>query len=160
MTPVNPKILESLNYGINQEIKSYVFYLEAARKVATEKFRDTLLKLAGEEKEHYQILEAQHHSLITSEQWVTYNDILKQEGLPEINEDMADKHRDLIRSVKEAGTEREVLEIAYGLEEDAYRIFSEALKRSTDPEEKRTFEFLSRFEQGHMRLIQGMIDSL
>ena len=55
MAPVNPKILESLNYGINQEIKSYVFYLEAARQIDNEEFKATLMKLAGEEKEHYQV---------------------------------------------------------------------------------------------------------
>jgi len=42
------------------------------------------LKLAGEEKNHYRVLERQHHSLVTSEKWVTYNDILLKEGL--INE--------------------------------------------------------------------------
>ena len=32
--------------------------------------------------------------------------------------------------------------------------------RATEPEEKKTFEFLMKFEKGHMVLIQGMIDSL
>lgn len=160
MTPVNTKILESLNYGINQEIKSYVFYLEAAKQVKSEEFKETLLKLAGEEKEHYQVLEAQHHSLITSEQWVTYNDILKKNGLPEINEEMAAKHKELIESVRKAKDEREILDIAYELEEDAFKIFKAALERATEPEEKKTFEFLMKFEKGHMVLIQGMIDSL
>ena len=160
MTPVNPKILRSLNYGINQEIKSYVFYREAAKQVNNEEFKETLLKLAGEEKEHYQVLETQHHSLITSEQWVTYNDILNKEGLPEINEEMANKHKELIESVHNAKDEREILGIAYELEEDAFQVFSEAFERATEPEEKKTFEFLMKFEKGHMRLIQGMIDSL
>jgi rubrerythrin len=160
MTPVNPKILESLNYGINQEIKSYVFYMEAAKRMGKQEFKDTLLKLASEEKEHYQILESQHHSLITSEQWVTYNDILKREGLPEIDEEMADKHKELVAAVSQAEDEREILDIAYKLEEEAFTIFSEAAGRAVDAEEKRTFEFLMKFEKGHMRLIQSMIDSL
>lgn len=160
MTPVNPKILETLDFGISSEIKSYVFYLEAAKTVTRESFRKTLLKLAGEEKDHYHILERQHHSLVVSEQWVSYNDILKQPGLPEINEEMAAPHKKLIASVREAGGERELLEIALGLEKEANALFVAAVERAVDPEEKRMFSYLAKFEEGHMRLIQGMIDSL
>jgi rubrerythrin len=160
MTPINPKILETLDFGISSEIKSYVFYLEAAKVVSRESFRKTLLKLAGEEKGHYHILERQHHSLVVSEQWVSYNDILKQPGLPEIKEEMAAPHKKLIASVRDANGEREILEIALGLEKDAKTLFAGAAERATDKEEKRMFEYLAKFEDGHMRLIQGMIDEL
>ena len=160
MVPINPKVLESLNYGISAEIKSYVFYLEAAKIVATDSFRQTMLKLAGEEKGHYQLLERQHHSLITSEQWVSYSDILNRPGLPEINEEMAAVHKGLIAQARQAGGEKELLTIALGLEEDAHQLFSKAAAAAADPEEKKTFEFLARFEMAHIRLIQGMMKSL
>lgn len=160
MAPINPKVLESLNQGISSEIKSYVFYKEAAKKIADGNIKNALLQLAGEEKEHYQILEKQHHSLITSEQWVSYNDILKQEGLPELNENMAESHRELIEQVNKTTTEREILDIALGLEEEAKRIFTEASERAVDPQEKRTFDYLVKFELGHVRLIQKLIDEL
>ena len=160
MVPINPKVLESLNYGISAEIKSYVFYLEAAKVVTTDSFRQTMLKLAGEEKGHYQILERQHHSLVTSEQWVRYSDILNQPGLPEINEDMTAIHRALIARVRRAKGEKALLTIALVLENDAHRFFSTAAAVAADPEEKDTFEYLARFELGHMRLIQGMMKSL
>lgn len=160
MTPVNPKVLETLNIGISSEIKSYVFYLEAAKVAARESSRQTLLKLAGEEKDHFRILERQHHGLVTSEQWVSYNDILKQDGLPEINEEMAAPHKGLIASVRTAKDERALLEIALKLEKDAHALFAEAAGRAVDSEEKRTFTYLAKFEEGHVRLIQGMIDSL
>lgn len=160
MTPVNPKVLETLNLGISSEIKSYVFYLEAAKTVSRDSSRQTLLKLAGDEKDHYRILERQHHGLIKSEQWVSYNDILKQAGLPEIREDMADQHKALIASVRAAKDERAILEIALGLEKEANALFAGAAERAVDPEEKRMFDYLAKFEEGHVRVIQGMIDSL
>lgn len=160
MAPVNPKVLESLNWGISSEIKSYVFYLEAARQSGRDDFRETLLHLAGEEKSHYQILERQHHSLITSEQWISYSDILKAEGLPEINEDMARTHRELLDTVRNADGEREILDIAFALEKEAHEVFSRAAGQAVDPEEKKTFEYLARFEKGHMKIIQEMIDAL
>jgi rubrerythrin len=160
MTPVNPRVLDSLNYGIAAEIKSYVFYIEAAKVTKDQKHREILLRLAGDEKEHYHILERQHHSLIKSEQWVSYNDILKEKGLPEINEDMADIHRELLDKVRAAKGEREILTIALGLEEDANRLFTKAASEAKNPEEKGTYEFLANFEKGHVKIIQGMIESL
>jgi rubrerythrin len=160
MTPVNPKVLESLSWGVAAEIKAYVFYKEAAKIVKDEKSRKTLLKLAGEEKTHYRVLERQHHSLITSEQWVTYNDILLQDGLPDINEEMASKHKEVIDQVRKAKTEREVLDIAYDLEKRSFDVYAEAADRATDPEEKSTFEYLSKFEKGHMQVIRKMIEAL
>jgi len=160
MADVNPKVLESLNYGIKSEIKTYVFYLEAAKTVDDAEMKETILRLAREEKEHYQILEKQHHSLITSEQWVTYNDILYKDGLPEINEDMADNHRELIDEVKNASGLDDILKIALRLEEEARDIFTDAAGRADIAEQKQIFEKLARFEQGHVNLIQGMMDSL
>jgi rubrerythrin len=160
MAPVNPKVLESLNIGISSEIKSYVFYMEAAKSIHAAGLEETLLKLAGEEKEHYKILERQHHSLITSEQWVSYNDILKQTGLPEINEEMAETHKALIDSARSAKDKRGILEIALGLEKEAFDLFSKAADEATDDEEMKTFQFLAKFEMGHINLITGMIKSL
>jgi rubrerythrin len=160
MTPVNPKVLESLSWGVSAEIKAYVFYKEAARLTKNDKFKETLLKLAAEEKDHYRVLERQHHSLVTSEKWVTYNDILLKEGLPDINEDMANKHEEVIDQVRNAESELKVLEIAYDLEKQAHDVYTQASERATDPEEKSTFKYLAKFEKGHMQIIQKMIDAL
>jgi len=160
MTPVNPKVLESLSWGVSAEVKAYVFYKEAAKAVKSEELKKTMLELAAEEKKHYQVLERQHHLLIKSEQWVTYNDILKQEGLPDIDEEMAGKHKAVIDQARNAESEREILDIAYELERKANEVYSMAAERATDPEEKKTFEFLAKFEKGHMQLIKKMIDAL
>ena len=37
MTPVHPDTLSALSTGIQAEVASYVFYLEAAKKADTEK---------------------------------------------------------------------------------------------------------------------------
>ncbi len=160
MTPVNPKVLDTLNWGISTEIKSYVFYIEAAKRAPDDATRTALNKLAAEEKEHYQVLERQHHALIKSEQWVTYNDILRQEGLPEISEDMSERHQELIQKVKDAESHRVILDMALELEQEAFKVFSAASERAEDEEEKKTFDFLARFEMGHVKIIQGMIDAL
>jgi len=73
---------------------------------------------------------------------------------------MADKHKEMIDSVRNAKDEREILDIAYELEKKSFDVYTEAADRATDSEEKKTFEYLANFEKGHMRLIQKLIDSL
>jgi len=160
MTPVNPEILTALNAGISSEVASYVFYREACKKLDNAEIKQILEKLALEEKEHYHILERQHHSLVTSEKWVSTTDIMKEPGLPEIGEAMAEKHQALIDEVRGTSDTRKVLQIAYRLEVEAYELFSGQVDKTDSDEAKKMYETLAKFEKGHMATIQGMIDKL
>ncbi len=157
MTPVNPEILNALTAGIGAEIASYVFYLEAAKKAETAEFKSVLEDLALEEKKHFQILERQHSSLIKSEQWISLADVLKGEGLPEINEDMAGAHTALIDEVRNADSMKTVLDIAYRLEVEAFEMFDKYAHAATSPEGTKIFTELAKFEKGHMRQVKQMI---
>ncbi len=157
MTPVNPQILTALSTGIQSEVAAYVFYIEAAKKSEAREFRDVLEKLAAEEKMHFQILEGQHASLVRSEKWISTADILKRDGLPEIDEDMSSVHRDLIEEIRDADSIGEILEIAFRLEEEAYDLFDREARHSTSPEAKKVFTDLAKFEQGHMTIISEMM---
>ena len=160
MSPVSKETLSALTTGINSEIASYVFYLEAAKRQDSANFKSVLEQLAAEEKQHFQILERQHHSLIKSEQWVSTADILKAEGLPEINEDMSSAHQALIDEVRKAPSIKAILDIAYRLEEDAYRLFAGQEQKAESDAARKLFGDLARMEQGHMRKINKMRDEL
>jgi len=157
MTPVNPEVLQALTAGIQSEVAAYVFYIEAAKKSEAVQFKDVLERLAFEEKMHFQVLEGQHHSLVRSEKWISTADVLKMEGLPEINEQMNETHRELIDEVRAAKSVKQVLEIAYRLEVEAFELFDREAQRSSSAEGKKVFGDLAKFEEGHMRLIQEMI---
>jgi rubrerythrin len=156
MTPVNQEILMALTAGIQNEVAAYVFYTEAAKNIHATEFKEVLEKLAGEEKDHFQILEAQHHSLIRSEKWISTADALKAEGLPSIDEEMSPVHRELVDEVHAAGSVMQILDIAYRLEEEAFELFDREAGRSSSDEGKKIFGDLAKFEQGHMTLINEM----
>lgn len=157
MASVHPNTLLALSAGIQSEVASYVFYLEAMKKSDDDQLKEILAKLALEEKDHFHILERQHHSLIRSEKWISTADLLKQDGLPEVGEEMAQEHRELIELVDQAGSIREVLDVAYKLEEDAHTLFAREAERAGSPEAERIFRDLARFEKGHMAVIKDMI---
>lgn len=157
---VHPDILSALTSGIQSEVASYVFYLEAVKKVESEDFKNILTDLAREEKKHFHILERQYDSLVRSEKWISTADILKEEGLPEIGEDMAAKHKSLIAEVHNASNQRQVLDIAFRLECEARDLFADLAGKAESQEARETFEFLSGFEQTHVDVINSMIAKL
>jgi rubrerythrin len=156
MTPVSKDTLNALTMGINSEIASYVFYLEASKLQFAAEIKSILEDLALEEKQHFQILERQHNSLIKSEQWISLADVLKDDDLPEINEEMSDVHAELLDRVRKSTTMKGVLDIAYQLEVDAQKLFAEQADKAASPEGKKIFTELARFEKGHMRKIDEM----
>ncbi|MDH3892883.1 MAG: ferritin family protein [candidate division Zixibacteria bacterium] len=157
MSAVHPDTLAALTSGIQSEVASYVFYIEAAKKVEDSELRESLKQLAGEEKDHFQILERQYDSLVRSEKWISTADVLMQNGLPEIDEEMTQQHRQLIDEVAGTETVGSILEIALRLEEEARDLFTQAAARSESDEGRQMFERLSKFEEGHVGLIRQMI---
>ena len=160
MSAVHPDTLTALSAGIQSEVASYVFYLEAAKKTEAVQHKEVLEKLALEEKDHFHVLERQYDSLLRSEKWISTADILKQEGLPEISEAMSQEHQALIDEVAKANSMAAILDIAYRLEEEAYKLFYGAKSKVDSEEGRKMFEQLSRFEEGHMRMIAQMKASL
>ena len=157
---VSQEILEALTTGIQSEVAAYVFYLEAIKKLADDNLKPTFEILAGEEKKHFQILEGQYDSLVRSEKWISTADVLKQDGLPEIDEDMAEKHKDLIANIRKLETKREVLNMALKLEEEAKALFVRLGNEAKSDEARKTFEHLAGFEEGHVKLVKNMLVNL
>jgi rubrerythrin len=157
MAKNDPSTLLALSAGIQSEIAAYVFYLEAIKKVKNRELEEILTKLAYEEKAHFHTLERQHHSRIKSEKWVSIADIMKRDGLPEIAEAMAADHQELIKLVRDSSSIREVLDIAFKLEEDSHVLFSREADRADTEEARKIFTDLARFEKGHMGIVQDMI---
>lgn len=160
MTPIHPDTLSALTRGIQSEVASYVFYIEAAKKTDNDEHKQILKKLAYEEKDHFHILERQYDSLVRSEKWISTADILKANGLPEITEDMSHQHKDLIDEVTATDSMEQILDIAYRLEEDAYNLFNGAIEKCESDEGKKIFIDLAKFEQGHMIIINEMRKSM
>lgn len=160
MAKPHPDTLAALTTGIKAEVAAYVFYLEASKIVKKEELVEPLKKLAGEEKKHFQILERQYDSLIRSEKWITTADVMKQEGLPEINEDMTNEHKDLIDDVRSMKSDREILNLALGLEEKARDTYQGAIEHADSQEAVDTFKHLVNFEQGHVNFVKSLIAKL
>ncbi len=154
------KSLDILTWGINSELAAYVFYKRAAEKVDNDKYIEAFEKLAGEEKDHYWTLEAEYDSLVRSEKWNSYNDLMRKSGLPEIPEEMSETHRKRIDMLDTIGEIDKILEIALELEQEAYEYYSSQIAKVDDPVAKEMLGFLAKFELGHVNLIKKWLKEL
>lgn len=152
--------LKYLNLGIQSEIAAYVFYLEAAKKIADGAMRKILNGLALDEKHHFLVLEEEYDRNVRSEMWAPYKDILVRDGLPEIDELVQDTHRELLGKISALKSSRDVLEMALSLEKEAYDLFHGASEKATDPEVRKVFDHLAAFEQGHVKTIEKHLAAL
>jgi rubrerythrin len=158
MSPVEKAVLDGLNKGIQAELAAYVFYKKCLKITKNNRIQDILTKLASDEKDHYRILEGQYDNLVRSEMWVTYNDILRKPGLPNIDEKTEDVHEILIEKVNSKSTPLEMLEIALQLEQRARDLYSDLAEKTIDPKGKDTYSYLSKFESGHVAKVKKMME--
>ena len=152
--------LDVLSKGINAELAAYVFYKRASEKVENQEIVELLEKLATEEKDHYWTLEAEYDSLVRSEKWVTYNDIMRKNGLPEIPEEMAENQQKRLTALDTISDPTSILKMALELEEEARDLYQSQVDKVDDPVAKEMFTYLSKVEQGHVNVISGWIRKL
>jgi len=160
MSPIEKSVLDGLTRGIQAELSAYVFYKKSLNHTKDAKVKEILSWLAGEEKDHYRMLEGQYDSLVRSEMWVAYNDIMLKEGLPDIDEKTEDIHDELIDEVDENITPKRILEIGLILEKRARDLYTELGNQIQDAKGKETYQYLVRFESGHIVKIQGLMKDL
>jgi rubrerythrin len=159
MSPVEKAVLDGLLKGIEAELSSYVFYKKCIGITDDVRLRDVLKTLAGEEKDHFRILEGQYDNLVRSEMWNTIADVMRKEGLPDINEKMESVHEELIEEVSESTTPMRILEIGLILEQRAYNLYTGLAEKVEDPKGKDTYKYLAKFENGHVIKIKKMMEA-
>jgi rubrerythrin len=157
MPPAPRATLEGLSRGIQAELSAYVFYKKGMEVTKSDKLKDLLAILAAEEKVHYRILEGQYDSLVRSEMWNTYSDVLNRPGLPEIDERMAEVHHQMLDEISETTPPMRILEMALMLEEQARDLYSELAGKTEDPKGKETYSYLVKFENTHVTKIKTLM---
>lgn len=158
MPPAPKATLEGLSKGIQAELSAYVFYKKGMEITRSDTLKDLLAMLAAEEKVHYRILEGQYDSLVRSEMWNTYTDVLNRPGLPNIDERMSDVHLEMLNEVSETISPMRMLEMALTLEEQARDLYADLAKKTNDPKGKETYDNLAKFEKTHVTKIKSLME--
>ncbi len=160
MVQLSEKALTYLNLGIQSEIKAYVFYKKVLTMLDDRELIEIVEKLAGDEKQHFLQLEDEYDKNVRSEMWAPYKDIMRKEGLPDIDEYISETHAELLENVGELKTKREILDLALILEKEAFEFFNNCYANVAEPEIQKIFDHLRNFEKGHILTVENAIKNL
>ena len=160
MVRLSEKALTYLNLGIQSEIKAYVFYKKILSMLDDKELIELVEKLAMDEKHHFLQLEDEYDKNVRSEMWAPYKDIMRKEGLPDIDEYISETHEEMLSQLSSIKTKRELLELALILEKEAYEFFNDCYEKVDEPEIQTIFDNLRNFEKGHVLTVENAIKNL
>lgn len=141
--------VQILRSAIDNEIRSFQYYLEAAGRTESPRVRQVWLDLSRDEIEHMRYLQAQVAALSLSGKWAA-----ERMSQPQ--------HQAVLTFAATAGqkpveSDLEALRDGLRLEETAHGFYEEAAKKTSDETAKRTYLELAAMESDHYRLIQDTI---
>lgn len=160
MVKLSETALKFLNLGIEAELMAYVFYKKVMVLLKEDELLRIVEKFAHDEKEHFLQLENEYDKNVRSEMWAPYRDIMRKEGLPEMDEYISETHRELLKKIKQLKTKRDIFEMALTLEKEAYALYDESHDKVKEPEAKKIFAHLRNFELGHVRTVEKALGTL
>ncbi len=135
---------EVLALGIKSEANASDIYRLMAEKVQNSLVKEKLLKLADEEKRHQEILTQLYRKITGGEE-----PVLQRKGISEVKDFLEGEY-----------SHEAALELAIRSEEEAEKFYTEAAKKSEDPNGRFMFEYLANFERGHKILLQNELNAL
>ncbi|HHS12916.1 MAG TPA: hypothetical protein ENN03_04000 [bacterium] len=150
------KMAEVLKAAIEVEKNGMKTFSQFAEQTQDESGKRVFLRLAGDEKEHQDILEKQLRGLNETGRW-------EQVEIPVSQvEKLLPKIRERAREVQgESGIgEKEALKTALDLERKTADFFREKAREVEHPQARDFFHRLAEWEDAHYELIQAELDSI
>jgi rubrerythrin len=138
-------VLEILKSALLLEIRGKVFYQKAATEAKNESVMDFFEQMADEENRHIKML---------SEQYSAYKE--KGKFVPQVLSSFDDAVVDKVlteafkNNVAAASFEAAAVSAAMGMEQRAIDLYSKQAAETNDPEEKKLYEWLARWETRHL----------
>ena len=148
--------LKILKDAILLERRGQAFYQTVADGCAQPAVKEFFEKMATEEKSHVAVLSEQFRSYKADSKFTRLpNEVTG--GNETAMQVLSDQVRDRIAA---ADFEAAAISAAMLMEERAIKLYSERAAASTDENEKAIYEWLSEWEQGHLRLLSRMDQDL
>jgi rubrerythrin len=148
--------LKILKDAILLERRGQIFYQTVADGCNQPAVKEFFEFMADEEKRHVAVLLEQFRSYQADRKFT----VLPDEGIGG-NDAATDVLSDQVRGrIAAADFEAAAISAAMLMEERAIKLYSERASESTDENEKAIYEWLSEWEQGHLKLLARMDQEL
>lgn len=143
--------LAALEMGIQTEIDGYDFYMKFAERTRDPRAKEMFERLAQDEVMHLELLRNNKAMLEDSGQWAEYTPLEARhiEGAPIFSRER------VAQNVVAYTSDLSALRLAYLIEKDAVDFYRRAAGETKDPRGQRMFRDLSRWEQGHLDMLES-----
>ena len=148
--------LDILKSAMLLEMRGKAFYENTALQTVNPDIKKFFETMAEEESLHIRMLSDQYQAYKNSGRFktVVYDDAAVG-GVASVVLNAVLKEK-----IQSAGYESAAIQAAMAMEERAVKLYTERARNTSDPEEKRLYEWLSDWESGHLKVLMGMDSAL
>ncbi len=146
------RAMEILKSAMLLEMRGKAFYRTAAAQASNAAIKQFFEVMADEEDYHIQVLSEQYKS-------VKEGGSFKDGGYGDKSgEDVASAVLDAAvrEKIESAGFESAAIQAAMAMEERAVKLYGERAAETQDPEERKLYQWLSDWENGHLKILMDM----
>jgi rubrerythrin len=152
------RILKGLRMALQTELDGAQFYRLAAEKTTDAKGKEVFAMLAEDEEKHFQELQRQFSSLLSSNKWAP--SITLSEARTMFTGESPIFSKEMKKRVKERHFEMSALSIGALLESNSVDFYRKMKEETDDPKAKELFGILQKWEQQHLEAITKQMDLL
>jgi rubrerythrin len=141
------------------EQRGKTLYETARDHAENEEVKTFFQELVEDEKKHMKILERQFKAVNVSGQFTVQD--YDTMGIDPDNQDHSDiLDNTIINKINAASFEATAITAAVNFEQKAVTIYAERAKETNDPEEKKVYNWLSLWEETHLKKLMALQESL
>ena len=150
MTEANT--LKILKNAILLEKRGQAFYQTVADRTQTQAVKKFFEIMAGEEEEHIKILSEQFKSFKNNNKFKT-RDYVSKEAVNVVSNVLT---KELQEQISGAGFESAAISAAISMEQKSIELYSQRAETAENVEEKKLYQWLCQWEQGHLDMLVKM----
>lgn len=148
-------VTDILKEAMLLEMRGQAFYKNVAEKSDNEAAKEFFELMAKEEGEHIRFLKEQYKNYTETEKFVAPEGIEEEDDA--VTQILTDKIK---KEISAASFEASAISAAMDFETRAVKIYSDRAKEATDPEEKKTYDMLAKWEAGHQKFLHEINEEL
>ncbi len=156
-----------LRRGMSLERDGYNFYTQAAGRASGERGKATFLDLAAQEEDHMRLMLAEYRALEAGKGWIPYEEAIKADfpldpANPDLPGEEPPEPSPIFSPGRDASLAGDIAALEFGMETEqmSRQLYAQAAQETDDPQARQAYEFLSKQEEEHYRLLQNTRDYL
>lgn len=151
-----------LRRGMSLERDGYRFYTQVAERASGVRGREMFRDLARQEEQHLRLLLAEYYALDKGRGWLSYEEAMRASfPLDPANPDLPGQEPPeplpVFTPARQVSLAGDIAALEFGLETErlSRELYARAAQESTDPLARQAYQFLTRQEEEHYRLLQN-----